>query len=332
MLKTVVKIAISALLIWWLLSRSNFDQVVENMAAVDPWGLALAVVLLGGLSAAQALRWSRVIRAIGKVIGFKDAFLNVLIGFFFNQILPSSIGGDAVRIWRAYRLGLGAVAAVHSVMLDRLSALLALVIMAGLGLPVIFSLLGENPERWGVPVLVVGGLSAFSILFLFDRIPGRFMARWPMKAIAQLSADARRVMLRPVNAVPIIIISLGIHVGVALTVFIIAQAMGLTVGALDCMVLVPPVILFSMVPISIAGWGLREGAMVTAFAFVGVGYEEAFALSVLFGLVIMATGVPGGIIWLLSGSRRAADNVSMKTISEALKHDETVQKDRISSK
>lgn len=328
MLKTVVKIAISALLIWWLVSRSNFEQVIANMAAVNPWGLVLAVVLLSSLSAAQALRWSLVIRAIGKMMDFKDAFLNVLIGIFFNQILPSSIGGDAVRIWRAYRHGLGAVPAAHSVMLDRLSALLALVIMAGIGLPVVFDLLGDHSERWGVPVLVAGGLSAFALLFWFDRIPGRFMTKRPFKAIAQLSADARHVMLYPINAVPIVTLSLGIHVGVALTVYIIAQAMGLTVSVLNCMVLVPPVILFSMVPISIAGWGIREGAMVTAFAFVGIGYEEAFALSVLFGLVIMATGVPGGIIWLLYGSKRAADKFDAETISDVLKQDQSAQDDR----
>lgn len=318
MLKTLLKITISVLLIGWLVSQSNVEQIIDNMAAANPWGLALAILLLGSLSAAQAVRWSIIISAIGKVIHYKDAFLNVLIGIFFNQIFPSSIGGDVIRIWRVYRLGLGLVPAAHSVMLDRLTAMLALILMAAAGMPVIFGLLGDTPERWGVPVMVVGGLIAFGALFWFDHIPGRIMTCRPLRAAAALSADARRVMLRPVSAVPTLAISVCIHTFVALTVYIIARSMGLWVGALDCIILVPPVMLFTMIPISIAGWGVREGAMLTAFSFVGIGADEALALSVLFGLVMMVTGVPGGIIWLLYGSKRTEDKADTELIAQAL--------------
>lgn len=322
MLKTVLKIVVSTLLIWWLVSNLNIERIVANMATADPLGLLSAVVLLGSLSAAQAYRWSLITRAIGKTLHFMDAFKNVLIGIFFNQILPSSIGGDAIRIWRTYRLGLGLVPAAHSVMLDRLTALLALILMAGAGMPIIFTLLGDSPQRWGVPVLVIGGLCAFGALLMFDRVPGRFMTWRPLKAAAALSADARRVLLRPVCALRSLAISICIHTCVALTVYIIAQSMGLSVSAVDCVVLVPPVMLFSMIPISIAGWGLREGAMLTAFSFVGVGSDEAFALSVLFGLVIMVTGIPGGIIWLLSGSKRDEDKAGAQTMADAIEHEE----------
>lgn len=318
MLKTILKIALSVLLIGWLVSSLNMERIVENMATADPWGLVLAVVLLSSLTVAQSLRWTMITRAIGKSLSHADAFKNVLIGLFFNQMLPSSIGGDAIRIWRTYRLGLGLVPAAHSVMLDRLTALLALILMAAAGMPIIFTLLGDRPERWGVPLLVVGGLAAFGALLLIDRVPGRFMAWRPLRAAAELSADARRVLLRPACTLPVLAISVGIHTGVALTVYIIARSMGLSVQALDCVVLVPPIMLFSMIPISIAGWGIREGAMLTAFSFVGVGANAAFALSILFGLVIMVTGIPGGILWLMSGSKRAEDKAGVQAMAEVL--------------
>lgn len=304
MIKFLIKTTISVLLIWWLVSKSDADRIAANLLSVDPWGMALAMLVLGSLSLAQSVRWSRIVRSIGNTLPFKDSFTIVLIGLFFNQTLPSTIGGDAVRIWRAYRLGLPPVVAAHSVMLDRLSALLALVLMAAVGAPITFSILGDSPERWGVLFLVIGGLAAFTTLFLFDRIPGKFMKWRVFRAIAGLSADARRAVLYPSNAASVILISVCIHTTSALTVFIIARSMSLPIEALSCIVLVPPVILFSMLPISIAGWGLREGAMVTAFAFVGIGYDDAFSLSVLFGLAIMATGIPGGIIWLLHGDKR----------------------------
>jgi hypothetical protein len=77
--------------------------------------------------------------------------------------------------------------------------------------------------------------------------------------------------------------------------------MDLEVSLLDCVLLVPPVILVTVVPISIAGWGVREGAMVVAFGFINVPPSAAFAMSVLFGLTLAAASLPGSLLWWLSG-------------------------------
>ena len=116
--------------------------------------------------------------------------------------------------------------------------------------------------------------------------------------------ESRRLFLRARYALPSIGLAVFIQVSVALMVLVLARTLGAEVTWLDCLILMPPVLLISMVPISIAGWGVREGAMVAAFGLVGMAPETAFALSVLFGLVTMAVGLPGGLVWLLSGDRK----------------------------
>ena len=71
-------------------------------------------------------------------------------------------------------------------------------------------------------------------------------------------------------------------------------------------VLVPPIVLVTTLPISIAGWGVRESATVIGFGFIGVAPADALALSVLFGLVQIVMGVPGGIMWLAQKGRGGA--------------------------
>ena len=66
----------------------------------------------------------------------------------------------------------------------------------------------------------------------------------------------------------------------------------------------PPVLLVMTLPISIAGWGVREQAMVAAFALVGVPGEGALALSIMFGLMGLITGLPGGVVWLISSDKK----------------------------
>ena len=85
----------------------------------------------------------------------------------------------------------------------------------------------------------------------------------------------------------------------------LALGLDLDVGLADCLVLIPPVLLITTLPISIAGWGVRELSMVAAFALIGVSDEGAVALSVLFGLVIAVMSLPGGLIWLLGEDRAA---------------------------
>jgi uncharacterized membrane protein YbhN (UPF0104 family) len=122
-----------------------------------------------------------------------------------------------------------------------------------------------------------------------------------MRALLDLAALARKVVFNPRYALPALLLSVLSFVGFAVIVYCLARAMQLDVRLLDCILLVPPVILVTVVPISIAGWGVREGAMVVAFGFIGVPASAAFAVSVLFGLTLAAASLPGSLIWWLSG-------------------------------
>ena len=104
--------------------------------------------------------------------------------------------------------------------------------------------------------------------------------------------------------VPTLSLSLFIHAGVCAVVFFLALDLGAEITFWQMLVLFPPVLLITLVPFSIAGWGIREGAMITALGFVGVPPVTAFSISILFGIVMVAVGVAGGIVWLATGRQR----------------------------
>jgi uncharacterized membrane protein YbhN (UPF0104 family) len=89
------------------------------------------------------------------------------------------------------------------------------------------------------------------------------------------------------------------QVNLSLAVWMLAHGLDLPVSLLDCMVLVPPVILVMTLPVSIAGWGVRETAMVVAFGLIGVNGNSALALSLLFGLITLAGALLGGLFFFL---------------------------------
>ena len=97
-MKLLLKAAISALLIWLLLSKADLALLTERIGSVGVFSFAGATLLVFALTLPAALRWRLVLARLGQTLGVMDALRITLVGLFFNQVLPSSVGGDAVRM------------------------------------------------------------------------------------------------------------------------------------------------------------------------------------------------------------------------------------------
>jgi uncharacterized membrane protein YbhN (UPF0104 family) len=89
----------------------------------------------------------------------------------------------------------------------------------------------------------------------------------------------------------------------ALSCYVLARGVGAQLTLLDAGILIPPVVLLTAVPISISGWGVREGAMVACLGLAGVPSEQALSVSLLLGAISVILGLVGGAIWLASPER-----------------------------
>lgn len=301
LVKPLVKIAISAVLIAIVLRAFDVRGVVAQFAKVDIATVFASVAIALAIALLHTARWVAVLKANTTPLSFKTALQVVLIGHFFNQALPSSVGGDAVRVWCAYRAGLPFKSAVNTVIVDRAITLLSLLLLSAAGLPWLFDIVGDPVARWALSTVICAGVVGFAAFLALRRLP-QTMTRWrAVRALLALAALARAVVFSGRYALPAIALSVASFIGFALIVYVLARGMQLDVTLLDCVLLVPPVILITVVPISIAGWGVREGAMVVAFGFINVPASAAFAVSVLFGLTLAAASLPGSLLWWLSG-------------------------------
>ncbi|MHA1599013.1 MAG: lysylphosphatidylglycerol synthase transmembrane domain-containing protein [Alphaproteobacteria bacterium] len=306
-LALALKFVISGGLIWYLLGNVDLSAAQDRIRNADVGLLALSLVGLVAQIFISIFRWRSTLAAVGAELGFAKTFQIYMIGFFFNQALPSSVGGDGVRMYKAYRNGLGLSQSVNSVMLERVATVLGLVLLVVVTTPFFIDRVGEAEAAWIVPVVTLlglGGVAGLGLLMFLDRLPQRFGHWRVVRGLALLAADARRVFLVPGNAFRVLGWSLVGHVNLSVVVFILGLAIGLDIDWLDCLVLFPPVLLVMTLPISIAGWGVREGAMVTGFGLIGVSAAGALVLSVMFGLWALVMGLPGGIVWLMSADKK----------------------------
>lgn len=302
----ILKFTISIGLIWYLFQNIDLMSVWDRMLRANALDLAIAGLILSVQIIISISRWRAVMVAINTVLPYWLCLRIFLIGLFFNQVLPSSVGGDAVRIYKSFKAGLTIREAIHGIMLERVATVLGLLVLATAASPFFQSQVTSSEANWMVSfasVLLGVGIVGTIFLMFLDRLPRKFRSWRIVIAMSEFAADTRRTFLSPTHASKALGWSILGHFAITVSVYFIAKSLALNVTILDCMVLIPPVMLITTLPISIAGWGVREGAMVTAFALIGVQAGDALALSFLFGLMSVILAIPGGITWLLTSDK-----------------------------
>jgi glycosyltransferase 2 family protein len=273
----------------------------EAVAIMGRASLSLIAATLGVLFIANlilGLRWHLILSAASASPGPAILLKIVLVGFFFNQVLPTGVGGDAVRAWRCCKLGIGLGTAIRSILLDRACGYVVIVAVYTAALPTLLHVLPEARERAGVVVVLVAAIVGLLGLVSIDLLP-RLLLRLPLiSSLAELSRESRTLFIHPQRCSPVLGLSV-LSIGLSVVAFkLIADAIGSSLSLGLWAMVVPPVALIQLLPVSLAGWGVREAALVVALGSFGVPPEVALATSILVGLCTIVVGLPGGLIWL----------------------------------
>ncbi len=295
------KIALTVALLWWLSTRVDIGDALAALGRFDPLivaaGLALALLQVGLAS----WRFALVVRLCGARIGVGFALRATLVGGFFSQLLVTFISGDAIRAWLLSRRGLALGRALEAVLLDRVIGVIALALLILVGFAAFLDLLPNETLRASAVLLLAAAWGAVLAFLLLGRAGGlchRLLGRWPW--LAGLASTGRHLFSDSRAAWLALALGLAIHL-LSVAIFILLfRGLGLPISPWLCLVVVPMVMLITMIPLSIAGWGLREGAMVVAFAGMDLPDSDILGASIAFGLMILAASLPGAALWLNS--------------------------------
>ncbi len=305
-LLSTTKILISAALLYFALRKVNLSDLVSriNIASLGWIGMAIAVTFLQIF--VGVLRWREIGAECGAPLAAKQAMRFNLIGTFFNQTLPSSIGGDAVRLWLVARNGAGWRAATYSIFVDRAIGLIALAIIIVASLPWSYRLITDPNGRSALLLVDFAALAGGVGFLVLGRLPWPWLKRWwGTHHLHACSVIANRVIFSRKRGPKIAVLSLLVHVLAVVIAWCVVQSIAAPVMFSQIFQLVPPVMLITMLPISIAGWGVREATMGLAFGYAGLMTNEGVNVSLLFGAVSFIVGAFGGLVWIFSAEKAA---------------------------
>ena len=294
----LIKLLLSIVIVAVILYKVDFASVWQLMLSANPWMLlgALFFQILSYIVAAY--RWYLIMQ----LLAFKHRFFFYLQSYFkgalFNQVLPTSIGGDAYRIMEMASKGGLAKEAFYGVFIDRIVGLVGLLILN------FFANLFEHnllPREvfYGINFITLAAIFGLMVLMALHKFPilERYKAT---RLFFELSHRFRFIYKTPIRIFQQIGLSILIHFFSIFAIFGIGHSVGINEPIDVFLILVPPALLLTLLPISFAGWGVREGALVGLFMLIGIPKAQVLATSLLYGIILILSSLPGLYFYLKS--------------------------------
>lgn len=290
-------ISLTLLIVAWVAIGGTETLVL--FANVEAGWVAVAIALSVPQIVLSAWRWRYTAGRLGAHIETREAVSEYYVSTLINQVVPGGVTGDVLRAWRHVRrtpsetVPWGRIA--RAVLFERAAGQIVLLIVMAVGLAAWPTVFGTAPPSWLIPGagILVG---AAILIIAIGRVVRKLRTSGGETAVTRFVADARTALLGP-RVLPVQLSVSGLIVATYLvTYWFCGQALGTDIPVIAVLTVVPAVLMAMLLPISIAGWGLREIAAAALWPLAGMSAADGIAIATLYGLVVLAGSLPGAFL------------------------------------
>jgi glycosyltransferase 2 family protein len=300
----ILKILVSLALLAYLFTKTDTQALVTRVRNGDTLLLALAALLYLLVIGLSTWRWGLLIKAQGYPAPLRHLSASYLVATFFNNFLPSNIGGDLIRVRDGKQLTGSTTSSLAIVAIDRILGFGALYMLAVAA----FALAGPQARQLaGARVILLGLALVFGSIAYVYFMPGTaggLMQRTGLNRLPWLRErfetvqSAVHVYRAQMGSVWLAFASsVALQMLLVLYYFFVAKALGILLPFSACFLMIPLCSLIQAVPISFNGWGVREGVFIVYFGQVGLARDSALAFSLLGAGLIVLLSLSGALVW-----------------------------------
>lgn len=268
------------LLLVWLITRQDWRRVLEMFSRIPVAIIAMAAGLLFMRYVFQTLRWLLLLRAQRVDLGFLPGLRLVLTGLFASNFLPSTVGGDVVRLIGVMPMGTSAMVSGASLVADRAIGVISMIPF----LPISLAVLGTSR----ITHLMGGNALAFVPPDLRRRIEGSLQTI--LQALRLWASKPWWLAL----AFLFSLMGAGVYM---LAIWLLAGGIGIEISLWEVAGISAATYFITLIPISINGYGVREISVVALYMQLSVPVVEATALALVSRMIMLGVSLPGAI-WL----------------------------------
>jgi uncharacterized membrane protein YbhN (UPF0104 family) len=302
-----IKLSVSIILLVVLFGRIDVAQLWQTARQASvPW-LVAAVAVFGISTAVAVWRWNLLLRAQHLEIRFWPLFGTFMVATYFNNFLPSNIGGDVIRISDTGRHANSKTLATTVVLMDRVLGLMALVFVAALGATAIGRLHHVAAPIWPVWLwagFLAGAAATTPAVFApagFGRLLRPLMVfhpEWVGDRISKVTGALAKFGAEPSALVAAFSGAIVVQAALVLFYSAVAYALHLDVAIWDLAVAVPVSFVVQLLPVSVGGFGVREAFFSFYFHRIGQPIEDAVLLSLVAQALLMLFSLSGLAVYV----------------------------------
>lgn len=305
----VLKFAVSASLIYYLVSRANLPEIWKAVSSANLFLVIVSFLLHGIGYFASSYRWKLLLQDQGFDVSVMYLMRSYAVAMFFNNLLPSTIGGDGYRAYDTAKCGVPKAKSFAIVIVERFLGMVALMVFAMLAFALATGIIAQTDRLWVwssvIFVVMLGG-----VWLLFFRkweigLPEKIIAIPGLSLVGKFISKIGGAFAPFKGRTRVlgwtVLISLVFQLNVILHYYLISEALGLDIAFNFFLVFIPISILIQTLPISINGIGVREGIYVSFLTeMLGKAtIEQSLAFSwIAYGMILLL-GVLGGVIYAL---------------------------------
>lgn len=308
----IAKAAVTLGVVYWLVSSVDLETVGRTLTRTNHAYLLLSCLILTAVIVVGCLRWRMLIGHLGLVIPLRQALLSYYVGMFFNNFLPTGVGGDLARTVHLNLRGHGLKPLISSALADRTIGLAVMLLLGAVSLVLSPELRLDPDRKLYLAGLIALGLAGGALLFWYsDRLPFENLSRRyrhtrlrrGLIEIVHMVFAYRTALGRVFLA---LLLSVVMQSLVIVTYYLLARGVGIELSLITFFSFVSMVQVAASLPISLGGLGVREGVLVALLAGVGVDIQLGVALSLLFLLALWLCSLPGAAVLVFARMRRTA--------------------------
>jgi uncharacterized membrane protein YbhN (UPF0104 family) len=296
---SLLRLAAGVAVLWFLVREVGAAPFEDGLRAVTWQAVVAAITLTALTTVCSAWRWRVVARALGADIGLSAAVCAYYRSLFLNSVLPGGVLGDVHRAVTHGRSAGDVARGVRAVAWERLWGQ---VIQAVVTAVVLVTL--PSPVRPALPYVLAGIAGVAGCTALVVGVAARRGRSRPARAARAVAADLRRGLLVPGVWPQLTLASLLVCAGHTATFVIAARVAGCTAPLGELIALLMVVQTAVVIPLSIGGWGLREGAAAWAFAAAGLGAANGVTVATLYAVIMLVAVTPGAGLLMGDAIRR----------------------------
>jgi uncharacterized membrane protein YbhN (UPF0104 family) len=314
-----IRIAISAVLLSWIAWRTNWSDVASKFAnlRIEFWLVGVGFLIIAQIASAR--RWQLFAREMQFNHTLPQYTAFYFIGTYFNLLLPTSVGGDVMRVVYLDGKSRRKLAAFASVVLERLNGLMVLIAMACVGVLITPVAL---PSWVQISVACIAGCAVLGIVSLpivqrWDRLP--LQRRQQLQTMLGLMRIPQ--LISRATLLSFVVQLLGV-----LTVWCVSLSLGLDIPVTYCCILGPMVSLLTLLPISVNGMGVREGGTILFLTPIGIEEGAGTTLAFLWFAVQVSVSLIGGLIYLFGAYPKAEEDSQPDLKNEGTNDDGSIDR------